>query len=88
VGGVNLFKPYTANAYRRVHDLQIWGGVGQHPLTWRRNYTSRSVGGSKYYFGFQCNWRHSYQWEIADAGAARRRWTFSIPMARSIALSR
>jgi len=70
VGGVNLFKPYTGNAYRRVHDLEIWGDVGEHQLTWRRNYTSRSVGGSKYFFGFQCNWRHSYQWEVADAGGS------------------
>jgi RHS repeat-associated protein len=70
VGGVNFFKPYTANAYRRVSDLQIWGGVGGHQLLWKRTYTSRNVGSSKYFFGFQCNWRHSYQWEIADAGGS------------------
>jgi hypothetical protein len=60
VGGVNVFKAYTANAYRRVHDLELWGGVGEHRLVWKRAYTSRTVGSSKYFFGFQCNWRHSY----------------------------
>src|SRR5437660_1119579 len=27
---------YTGNEFREVKDLEIWGGVGEHQLTWTR----------------------------------------------------
>lgn len=65
--GVNAFRMYTANAFRAVPDVQMWGGAGQHKLTWTRHANSR-YDETAGYFGHGQNWRHSYQWEIADAG--------------------
>lgn len=27
---------YTGNEFRQIDDLKMWGGVGQHHLTWTR----------------------------------------------------
>ena len=59
--------PYTGNEYRDVQDLEIWGGVGQVPLTWSRHSTSRAVTNSNL-FGTGHYWRHNFQWELTDAG--------------------
>ena len=61
------YNPYTGNEFREIPDLKIWGGVGQHQLTFGRWANSRFVGGTQY-LGSGHNWRHSYQWDIADAG--------------------
>src|SRR6202453_617593 len=65
-GDGDPFVAYTGNEYRKIDDLRIWGGVGEHQLTWTRWANSRFVGGQNY-FGDGHNWRHSYQWEMADA---------------------
>src|SRR6266436_7811630 len=65
--GVNPFSAATSNEYRDVTDLEVWGGVGEHQLKWTRWANSRYIAGPKY-FGQGQNWRHSYQWELADAG--------------------
>jgi len=70
------FVVYTGNEYRHIQDLNVWGGVGEHQLTWSRWANSRFVSGANY-FGDGHNWRHEYQWEMADAapsssGAAQK----------------
>jgi RHS repeat-associated protein len=65
--GQNPIIPATSNAYREVPDLEVWGGVGEHQLTWTRTASSRYIDAPAW-FGQGQNWRHSYQWDIADAG--------------------
>jgi len=60
---------YCGNEYREITDLQVWGGVGDHQLTWERWGNSRFVGGPAY-FGTGHSWRHSYQWDMATAGTS------------------
>jgi YD repeat-containing protein len=65
--GENFFRAYTGNAQRPIRDLQVFGGVGNHRLALTRYANSRFTGGPQW-FGQASNWRHSYQWEMADAG--------------------
>ena len=65
--GSNVFRAYTGNAYRPIKDLEVFGGVGQHRLRMERYGMSRFTGSTQW-FGQGGNWRHSYQWEMADAG--------------------
>ncbi|MES2995703.1 MAG: RHS repeat-associated core domain-containing protein [Verrucomicrobiota bacterium] len=51
---------------RNVTDLEVWGGVGGHALSFQRLCHTRTTGG-KHWFG-SSNDRHNYQWEMADAG--------------------
>ena len=61
-GGGNNFRAFTGNAQRTMLDLQVWGGVGEHPLAFRRIYNTRVSGGS---FRFGRNgWRHGYEWDM------------------------
>ena len=60
------FVVYSGNEYRHIPDLKVWGGVGEHQLTWGRWANSRFVAGQNY-FGDGHSWRHDYQWEMADA---------------------
>jgi YD repeat-containing protein len=62
------FNPYTGNEYRSIPDLKVWGGVGEHQLSFTRFANSRFVGGAQY-FGDGHSWRHNYQWDIADAAS-------------------
>ena len=66
--GINKFDVFTGNAHRPIRDLQVWGGVGQHQLTWTRYANTRFTGGTMQLLGNGGNWRHSYQWEMADNG--------------------
>src|SRR5258708_3302209 len=50
---------YSGNEYRQIPDLKIWGGVGEHQLSWTRWGNSRFVGGQNY-FGDAHSWRHGY----------------------------
>jgi hypothetical protein len=75
------FKAYTGNDYREIKDLEIWGGVGEHQLAWKRHGTSRFPGTAKQYFGTAHNWRHEYQWEVYNypndpSGAARKQFVY------------
>lgn len=67
--GGDPFMVYSGNEYRHIPDLQIWGGVGEQQLVWGRWANSRFVSGQNY-FGDGHNWRHEYQWEMADAAPA------------------
>jgi hypothetical protein len=67
--GSNIFDPYTGNVFREITDLQVWGGVGEHQLAFKRYAGSRYASASNWFFGNAHGlWRHSYQWEMADAG--------------------
>ena len=57
-----LINPYTGNATRIVQDLSV-PSIGEIGLNWTRYNNSR--GGGLQYFGSECNWRHSYQWELS-----------------------
>ena len=59
---------YTGNENRRLDDLALWGGVGQHRLTWTRWANSRATSGALL-LGWGHNWRHGYQWDISDTTA-------------------
>ena len=63
--GVNQFNVFTGNAHRAIRDLEVWGGVGEHQLVWQRLSNTRFTGSSQY-LGTAGNWRHSYQWEMAN----------------------
>src|SRR5688572_13163538 len=39
--GTCSFDPYSGNVYREVQDLEVWGGVGEMPLVWKRYGNSR-----------------------------------------------
>lgn len=52
------FNPYTGNEHREVVDLEVWGAVGQIPLTWKRYYNSREFTG----------WTYSFNFLMADQG--------------------
>ena len=65
VANTNPFNPYTGNVHRDITDLELWAGAGEHRLHWTRYLNSR-FGGGPNLFGNSANWRHSYQWEIAD----------------------
>jgi hypothetical protein len=43
------FNPYTGNEYRSIPDLKVWGGVGEHQLSFTRFANSRFVGGAQYF---------------------------------------
>ncbi|MES2309690.1 MAG: RHS repeat-associated core domain-containing protein [Verrucomicrobiota bacterium] len=68
--------PYTGNEFKKIYDLQVWGGVGELPLEWNRHANSRAVAGSQL-FGMGHYWRHEYQWDFYvtandSSGRARR----------------
>jgi RHS repeat-associated protein len=65
--GVNLFDPYTGNVRREINDLELFFGVGETRLKWVRYGNSRSTN-PKTPFGEAHNWRHEYEYEMADAG--------------------
>ena len=65
--GTDEFTPHTGNERHTVQDLQVWGGVGECQLAWVRYSNSRFTNG-KSWLGTAGNWRHCYQWEVADAG--------------------
>src|SRR5437879_1601277 len=68
-GGSNIFNVYNGSVFREITDLQVWGGVGEHQLAFKRYGGSRYDPASNFFFGNAHGfWRHSYQWEMVDAG--------------------
>ncbi|MEO6729773.1 MAG: RHS repeat-associated core domain-containing protein [Ferruginibacter sp.] len=57
--GVNPFNAYTGNLHHEVRDLEVWGGVGEIPLVWRRYYNSRESQGW---------WGFSFQYTMINDG--------------------
>ncbi|MCG3146570.1 MAG: hypothetical protein PCFJNLEI_00001 [Verrucomicrobiae bacterium] len=70
-GGVNPFGVFGGNRYRAIRDLEVWGGVGEHALTWERHLHSRALY-PLYWFGDGQQARHSYQWEFLDASGGSK----------------
>ncbi|MGB8194257.1 MAG: RHS repeat-associated core domain-containing protein [Chitinophagaceae bacterium] len=52
------FNPFTGNEHREVHDIQLWGSVGDIPMIWKRYYNSRE---------FRV-WTYSFHYNMTDAG--------------------
>jgi len=83
------FVPTTGNDHRAVVDVQLFSGVGDHKLTFKR-YANSRYSSSVNYFGTSGNYRHSYQWEMVSSGTNSYSiyyptgaiWTFS-PVAGS-----
>lgn len=71
----------TGNENRKIEDLKVWGGVGEHALTWTRFSNSRSVNGAQL-FGNGHWWKHAYQYELLSTSAdssGRARLIFTMP---------
>ncbi len=64
--GANHFNTITGDVQRKVDDLTLFGGVGDHKLVWSRMGHSRNSSGLKW-FGQAHTWRHSYQWEMVQS---------------------
>lgn len=58
---------YTGNGHYAIEDLRLFAGVGEHTLAWMRYSNTRYTNASAS-FGNASNNRHSYQWEMVDAG--------------------
>src|SRR4051794_9515296 len=65
--GINSFNTYTGNVHREIKDLELFAGVGETFLKWVRYGNSRASNPKKP-FGGAHNWRHEYEFEMADAG--------------------
>lgn len=61
------FDPYTGNESRAIMDLEIWGGTGEHQLTWMRYGNSRNSY-IKNRFGSAHRWNFSYNYNMIDQG--------------------
>jgi YD repeat-containing protein len=72
------YDPYTGNAKRIIPDLNVWGAIGDLPLTFKRIYNSR--GNVSQTFGIYGNWTHNYQFSITD----NKSGTLSVPTSVSI----
>jgi RHS repeat-associated protein len=72
------YDPYTGNAKRIIPDLNVWGAIGDIPLTFTRIYNSR--GNTSTCFGSYGNWTHNYQFSISD----NKSGTLSVPTSVSI----
>jgi len=68
--GANPFHVYTGNVTRSSLDLEVWGSVGENKLAWKRQNNSRMGSLRQNVFGQGANWRHPYQWAVADAGGS------------------
>ncbi|MGN6642856.1 MAG: hypothetical protein ACTHKU_07635, partial [Verrucomicrobiota bacterium] len=66
-GGSNPFRAFGGNLNREVIDLEVFGGVGQHQLAFKRYYNSRLDLGSRG-LGDGAAWVHQYRWNMDDAG--------------------
>ncbi len=62
--GCNNIRADSGNYRREVLDLEVWGGVGEQPLVWKRYFNSRP-GGLAEFFGGAASWRHSYHWSVS-----------------------
>ncbi len=67
-GGANKFNAYTGNVHREVPDLQIFNGVGEEKLAFKRVTTSRYKPAIPTPLGTGGSWRHSYYWNIVPNG--------------------
>lgn len=77
-GPPDPINAFTADEYRVIRDLQVWGSVGQAPLEWTRYAHSRVTPGQEW-FGDGHHWRHSYQWEMADWGGTPAQINLNYP---------
>ncbi|HRP31478.1 MAG TPA: RHS repeat-associated core domain-containing protein [Agriterribacter sp.] len=59
------FDPFTGNETRVIQDLQVWGSIGERPLTWMRYGNSRYVTLVNA-FGNAHSWNHSYNFTMSD----------------------
>ena len=63
----NAFTPRDGNAFRRVEDLALNFGVGEHRLGFVRYHNSGATSAALDVFGNGGAWRHNYQWDLNAA---------------------
>ena len=66
--GANPFTPYSGSVQRDITDLELFGGVGEEKLSFRRLTTSRYKPAIPTPLGTGGSWRHSYYWNIVPNG--------------------
>lgn len=66
-GEPSHFHAYSGNSNRELVDLALFSHIGEHTLAWTRFSNTRYTNGQQP-FGNAGNYRHSYQWEMVDAG--------------------
>ena len=65
--GANPVNVASSDVQRKIRDLEVFGGVGEHQLNWTRVGHSRLADGARW-FGDGHIWRHSYQYEMVKNG--------------------
>lgn len=66
--GANPFGPYSGSVEREITDLELFGGIGEEKLAFRRTSTSRYKPAIPTPLGTGGSWRHSYYWNIVPNG--------------------
>ena len=59
---------YTGDEMREICDLQVWGSVGEQPMTFTRYAHTRFSSSNQKPFGIGHNWRHNYLWQLVYEG--------------------
>jgi RHS repeat-associated protein len=67
-GGANPVAAYSGSVNREITDVEIFGGIGEEKLAFRRLTTSRYKPGIPTPLGTGGSWRHNYYWNIIPAG--------------------
>jgi RHS repeat-associated protein len=67
----NPFSPYSGSVQREMTDLQLFGGIGEEKLAFKRITTSRYKPAIPTPLGTGGSWRHSYYWNIVPNGTDR-----------------
>lgn len=70
-GAGNYFDPFGGSVHRKIHDLEVWGGVGEEQLIWIR-YGHSGSGDYVRNYGNAHNWNSSYQYDMVDVGSGIR----------------
>lgn len=66
--GANPFSPFSGSVNRDIVDLQLFGGIGEEKLAFKRTTTSRYKPGIPTPLGTGGSWRHNYYWNIVTGG--------------------
>src|SRR5262249_15984740 len=66
----NPIKVFTGTVNREIVDLEMWGGVGEHQLQFKRFGNSRTETGASFRtrFGTAHSWSHNYEYLMTDEG--------------------
>lgn len=62
--GANPFTAYSGSVSREISDLELFAGIGEEKLAFKRTSTSRYKPGVPTPLGTGGSWRHNYYWNI------------------------